>query len=357
MYQSINIHPQLSVNTAHVKIAENIWEIYDFIVHNYSAGDQVYLFGISQGAFVARKVASLLGGLGILPGEEMELFFRHWHTSNQSHTSQPEQKIEIEFLGLWDSAGLDHLWYGTQELVDPLGVENNSLPDHVKRVRHVMAYHERSGQLSTYTSVQSGGNDQRVAQVWFPGTRRDVGEIHFSSQLKYWLPNKLQGEIQDAGVELDMTYLNAVISQAAGTGLEVHNASLQEEWDSEKATKLWEIEGRGEQLRTSMSNTSTYCHRSMWAPLARLFPPHPTGPHDGYCPAYWARSVPLTMLNKPRKLNALERHLWAGRWENTIPDPENCKDSEQTLGRGIQKTGRPLQREPVNIESEYHKHC
>ncbi|KAG8721728.1 hypothetical protein FRC09_007445, partial [Ceratobasidium sp. 395] len=213
-----------------------------------------------------------------------------------------------------------------------------------------MAYHERSDELSTYTSVQADKNDQRVAQVWFPGTRQDVGEVCKFHQISDITLLWMAGELQDAGVELDMTYLDVVISQAAGTGLEVHDTSPPEAWDSEKTTKLWEIEGRGEQLRTSMSNTSTYCHRSMWAPLARLFPPHPTGPHDGYCPAYWAQSVPLTMLNKPRKLNALERHLWAGRWENTIPDPESRKDSEQSLGRGIQKTSGHLQREPVNIE-------
>ncbi|KAG8697058.1 hypothetical protein FRC09_008091, partial [Ceratobasidium sp. 395] len=213
-----------------------------------------------------------------------------------------------------------------------------------------MAYHERSDEFSTYTSVQADRNDQRVAQVWFPGTRQDVGEVCKFHQISDITLLWMAGEIQDAGVELDMTYLRVVISQAAGTGLEVHDTSFPEAWDSKKATKLWEIEGRDEPFQTSMSNASTYCHRSMWAPLARLFRRHPTGPHDGYCPAYWVQPVPLSSRVKPRELNALEQLLWAGRWENTIPDPENPKNPKQSLGRGIQKTSRPLQREPVNIE-------
>ncbi|KAG8686478.1 hypothetical protein FRC09_014108 [Ceratobasidium sp. 395] len=179
-----------------------------------------------------------------------------------------------------------------------------------------MAYHETSEAPATDTSFRVSGDDQRVAQ----------------------------GEIQDAGIELNTSYLNAVISRAAGTSLEVHGTTPQKEWDSEKATKLWEIEGRGEQFQTSMSDPSTYCHRSMWAPLVRSSEQYPTDSQECYYPAYWTQPVLPAPLDKLRELNDLERHFWAERWEHTIPDP---KKSKQPFGCGIQKASGASQIEPA----------
>ena len=47
-------------------LSENIREAYNFIATNYSFGDEIYLIGFSRGAFTARSIAALIGGMGLL---------------------------------------------------------------------------------------------------------------------------------------------------------------------------------------------------------------------------------------------------------------------------------------------------
>src|SRR2546430_9966792 len=49
---------------------DNVLAAYSFLVHNYQAGDQIYLFGFSRGAYTVRVLAGVIhkGGL-ITPGE------------------------------------------------------------------------------------------------------------------------------------------------------------------------------------------------------------------------------------------------------------------------------------------------
>ena len=35
-------------------LAENVCEAYNFVVNNYSPGDEIYVFGFSRGAYTAR---------------------------------------------------------------------------------------------------------------------------------------------------------------------------------------------------------------------------------------------------------------------------------------------------------------
>lgn len=47
-------------------ISENIREGYEFIATNYARGDEIYLVGFSRGAFTARSIAGMIGGVGLL---------------------------------------------------------------------------------------------------------------------------------------------------------------------------------------------------------------------------------------------------------------------------------------------------
>ncbi|KAG8731504.1 hypothetical protein FRC12_019706, partial [Ceratobasidium sp. 428] len=281
-------HRRLSADEVSVAFAWKIWEIYNFITKIYGAGDQIYIFGILEGAFMARKVASLLDALGILDDEQMRSFFRYWRDSNQPHTNRPGREVEIELLGIWDSAVSDLENIVTVKLADLLGAKNNSLPACVKRARYAMAYHEANAQ---YTAFEVSGGDRRAAQVWFPGTRPDVGGEYPYSQISDISLLWMAGEIQDMGIDLNITGLAHLLSSIEiSLGLEVRDINPQE-CDSEETTQLWKIEGRGELFQASMSDPSAYCHRSMWAPLVRLSQPHPTDPQDRYYPAYWTQPV------------------------------------------------------------------
>lgn len=55
-------------------LAENVIEAYNFIVQNYEAGDEIFCFGFSRGAYTARAVAGLVGDIGVIKPTEMQFF-------------------------------------------------------------------------------------------------------------------------------------------------------------------------------------------------------------------------------------------------------------------------------------------
>lgn len=55
-------------------VAENVREAYGFITNNYIKGDEIFLIGFSRGAFTARSVGGLIGGIGVLTKEGVAYF-------------------------------------------------------------------------------------------------------------------------------------------------------------------------------------------------------------------------------------------------------------------------------------------
>ena len=55
-------------------LAVNVIEAYNFIVLNYSPGDEIFCFGFSRGAYTARAVAGLVADIGIVKPSQMQIF-------------------------------------------------------------------------------------------------------------------------------------------------------------------------------------------------------------------------------------------------------------------------------------------
>jgi uncharacterized protein (DUF2235 family) len=52
---------------------DNVLAAYAFLVHNYQAGDQIYLFGFSRGAYTVRVLAGLIHKVGLISPEQVNL--------------------------------------------------------------------------------------------------------------------------------------------------------------------------------------------------------------------------------------------------------------------------------------------
>ena len=59
-------------------LVENVLEAYNFLVNNYSPGDQVFCFGFSRGAYTARAIAGLVTDIGIFQPANMQAFAPLW---------------------------------------------------------------------------------------------------------------------------------------------------------------------------------------------------------------------------------------------------------------------------------------
>src|ERR1700694_2847931 len=53
-----------------VGISDNIKDGYQFLVHNFSLGDEIYLFGFSRGAYTVRSLAGFIRKCGLVRKED-----------------------------------------------------------------------------------------------------------------------------------------------------------------------------------------------------------------------------------------------------------------------------------------------
>lgn len=96
---------------------EYVREAYSFIVHNWSHGDEIYLFGFSRGAYTARSVAGLISRFGLLTKRGMDKFGdviaayedpdldKHPERLKGIEGAEVKSMPRITFIGVWDTVG------------------------------------------------------------------------------------------------------------------------------------------------------------------------------------------------------------------------------------------------------------
>lgn len=109
---------------------ENIRQAYEWLVENYSDGDEIFIFGFSRGAYTARSLAGLIAKLGILkPGSPIgvaQLFGRYKRSDEETISKLHElldsgkienisleerwllkysQPVKIKVVAVWDTVG------------------------------------------------------------------------------------------------------------------------------------------------------------------------------------------------------------------------------------------------------------
>lgn len=109
-------------------VDEHVMAGYRFLMRYYQSGDDIYLFGFSRGAYIARFLAEMLDGVGLLSAGNEELVrfvwktFAKWQARRGGNSEEEKQKAEdhhkfmqsfretfsrptrrIRFLGLFDT--------------------------------------------------------------------------------------------------------------------------------------------------------------------------------------------------------------------------------------------------------------
>lgn len=173
-------------------LLDNIFDAYRFLVANYEAGDRLYVFGFSRGAYTARSLCGMIRKVGILkrasvmdyanalalyrrsdcrPDDEEPKRFR------ARHSIVGDEPIEISFLGVWDTVGslgipLRGLRWITRRKYQ---FHDTELSGSVKRARHALAIDERRGPFAPTLWSYKPKEGQTVEQSWFIGAHSDVG--------------------------------------------------------------------------------------------------------------------------------------------------------------------------------------
>jgi len=210
---------KITGNAAGVGISQNIMECYKFIFEEYQAGDKIYLFGFSRGAFTVRSLSGFINLFGILPKSRPELIKKAYKIYKIEDDHKRKAKAEaflskhhnqysyIEFIGVWDTvAALGVPFRHVDLIVDHIPglrhrFHDGRLSDNVKHGCHALSIDdERLTFHPTLWDEREIQKHQRVEQVWFPGVHTDVGGGYAEHGLADITPDWMVKKAVDKGL-------------------------------------------------------------------------------------------------------------------------------------------------------------
>jgi uncharacterized protein (DUF2235 family) len=165
---------------------QKIKDGYTKIAQLYEAGDPLYIFGFSRGAYTARSLAGMIVACG-LPTQDfaagmVDTVFNAYRDKSQ-RADLPNKLAnckmvipEITMVGVWDTVGS----LGIPSVVgldDPVlyGFLDTSLHPNIKNAYQALAMDERRAQFPPTLWDGPAAPGQTLEQVWFTGAHSDVG--------------------------------------------------------------------------------------------------------------------------------------------------------------------------------------
>jgi len=206
-------------------IDKNIMDCYRFLVHNYDAGDHLFFFGFSRGAYTARSLAGFIRNCGLLKRkhankipEAFRLYRKRTRASGPNELAPTKFRRDyavaditpIEFVGAWDTVGALGIpvpFWGT--LNEREFLFHDTEPSKiVQHARHAVSIDENREDFAPVLWSDKPNVD--VEQVWFAGVHSDVGGGYRQRGLGDCAIDWMLSEANKFGLEFENHFLNAV---------------------------------------------------------------------------------------------------------------------------------------------------
>ncbi|ESS73412.1 hypothetical protein MGMO_21c00020 [Methyloglobulus morosus KoM1] len=218
-------------------LSRNIRQLYKELVQVYEPDDKIYMFGFSRGAFTIRRLAGLIGSMGILDKTayvDDEILdnavwhcFKHYRSKNRAVFEPyyepiikrvydelvyrlPDNELKfcktkppIEFVGVWDTVaavGLPFDGIATHLLdkfVFRFKFQDRTLHPKVKKACHALSIDDERKIFHPLLWE----DDPRIEQVWFPGVHANVGGGYPQQGLSLVTLDWMMGKAHAAGLE------------------------------------------------------------------------------------------------------------------------------------------------------------
>jgi len=221
-----------------IGLRRNVISLYKFACRNFrAAGNEIYGFGFSRGAFTIRVVIGLIIDQGLVPASnisESELdrlarqayrnyHKRHFHTNwgliitqikiwlgkkdgVPTGPSAGNNIPVIRFVGVWDTVAayglpVDEMTRGVSQWIWPLELPSHALHSSVQRACHALSLDDERTTFHpvlwdeknemTHTETPRFTNEERISQVWFAGVHANIGGGYPDDSLAliplYWI--------------------------------------------------------------------------------------------------------------------------------------------------------------------------
>ncbi len=167
-------------------LLQKIVDSYTKIAHVYEAGDEIFLFGFSRGAYTVRSLAGFIAVCGLPMGKFDDACIAKAFSAYRDPVNRAAilaglgacglGQATIRMIGVWDTVGalgIPAIFGGFNE--KQYGFLDTSLHPDVKNAFHCMAIDEHRCQFPATLWTTGSSADQTVEQVWFTGCHGDVG--------------------------------------------------------------------------------------------------------------------------------------------------------------------------------------
>ncbi|KAK5657619.1 hypothetical protein OQA88_2691 [Cercophora sp. LCS_1] len=197
-------------------LADEVTSAYRYIVERYTPGHEIWLFGISRGAYTVRCVAGMINNCGIirrhdLDDGETDLLcreaYRMYRSKDALHAPKSEQMVgfrrrmawplvgdeadqedgeeerlrpPVRFMGLFDTVG----GLGVPTFTGGVGLEwpefhDNEVSSVVQDVCHLLSLHDRFYIFQPCLASRKGGGKEGIDEEWLPGCHYDLARQRF----------------------------------------------------------------------------------------------------------------------------------------------------------------------------------
>jgi uncharacterized protein (DUF2235 family) len=200
-----------------------VQECYDAAADDYEAGDEIYIFGFSRGAYAARALAALIGASGIkrkASPQEFEIAWQRYRKPLDQNAFHGDRSVKC--VAVWDTVGSYGVpaGFGLAPLaryitLSFLGFHDTRFGNHVDVGLHAVAIDERRRPfVPTFWTIPKRQQPRgHVEQTWFAGVHSNVGggyaDAGLSDQALIWLIARVQAL---TGLEFDTTAVKATIT-------------------------------------------------------------------------------------------------------------------------------------------------
>ncbi len=156
-------------------LQKNIDEAYRYLMQTYQAGDNIFLFGFSRGAFTVRLLAGMLNHCGLLYENKHNLIEYASKIYNNDDDLDAGFKKDhcrpcpIHFIGVWDTV---------ESLIGDANDRSHDsrLNKEIKHAYHAVSIDEKRKDFPpSLWDERNKSAEQIIEQVWFAGVHSDVG--------------------------------------------------------------------------------------------------------------------------------------------------------------------------------------
>lgn len=203
-------------------IEDNVRDLYRAVVYNYVAGDQLFFFGFSRGAFTVRTLAGFMNFAGLVEKDDdyfvPDLYACYeqrqgpgtamWEAANR-RIKNTRPCPPIEMIGVWDTVGalgapgfLGQLFNKSKYQYHDVG-----LNPAIRHAYHALAIDERRKPFAPNLWQKPEEWQGVLEQVWFAGVHSNVGGGYSPDGLANEALQWMVAKANSLGLAMDPDYL------------------------------------------------------------------------------------------------------------------------------------------------------